>query len=236
MPTCPHACTQVTREEIRRLPAAKQERAARAFLRMMHDLDDGIPGTSQYFKLAVVHGGMPGLLPASDYPEYCAHRRECFPGWHRAYIAAFEQSFRRADMICQEEQGQSGGELGLPYWDWTSYSVVGTDGGVGECFPRIVREKLLVDFTAIPGVNRRACHAHPPSPALVHHPGPPLTHASPRRTLISHPHPSPLTLTLTLTSSVAAPPPSAWRPMAEARTGAPPALPTPSHQADSFAG
>lgn len=143
----------VVREEIRRLSVEKQERVAAAFLRMMTDLDDGVPGTSQYFRLAVIHGGMPRDLPADAYPEYCAHRRECFPGWHRAYLVAFEQMFRRADLANQAAHGQAGGDFGLPYWDWTAYSVVGPNSldGSGECFPRIVREKLLVDFGAIPG-------------------------------------------------------------------------------------
>lgn len=95
---------------------------------------------------------MPGDLAASEYPHYCAHRRECFPGWHRGYIVAFEEMFRRADQYNQAQRGEPGGDLGLPYWDWTTYRVHGPNSPKeGECFPRIVREKLLVDFTAIPG-------------------------------------------------------------------------------------
>ena len=36
---------------------------------------------SEYFRLAGYHG----------YPQdYCVHRTEQFPGWHRAYLCEFE--------------------------------------------------------------------------------------------------------------------------------------------------
>ena len=94
----------------------------------MRENTDG-PGTSPYFKLAVMHGGMPPLSRA-EYPEYCAHRREAFPGWHRPYMLDFERALRRADLACGGD-----GTIGLPYWDWCETEVN------GEVLPKVVRGK-----------------------------------------------------------------------------------------------
>jgi len=123
----------VVRKECRKMPAAEQERVAAAVIKMREN-DDGVAGTSQFFRLAVIHGGMP---PLSDekYPEYCAHRRECFPNWHRPYLLEFERTLRRADIALGGD-----GNIGLPYWDWSQTDVQ------GEVLPRILREKMMVEF------------------------------------------------------------------------------------------
>ena len=56
------------------------------------------------------------MPPISEehFPEYCAHRRECFPNWHRPYLLDFERTLRRADIACGGD-----GLIGLPYWDWS---------------------------------------------------------------------------------------------------------------------
>mmetsp|Transcript_7945 Transcript_7945/g.17639 ORF Transcript_7945/g.17639 Transcript_7945/m.17639 type:complete len:807 (+) Transcript_7945:107-2527(+) len=123
----------VTRKELRGMTTAEQDRFAAAVMKMREN-DDGLPGSSQYFRLAVIHGGM-NPLPEDKYPEYCAHRRECFPTWHRPYLMDFEKTLRRADMALGGD-----GNIGLPYWDWTKTEVN------GEVLPRIVREKLMVEF------------------------------------------------------------------------------------------
>ena len=70
-----------------------------------------------HLSLAVMHGGMPPLS-RSDYPEYCSHRRECFPNWHRPYMLEFEKVMRKADVALGRD-----GNIGLPYWDWSQSEV-----------------------------------------------------------------------------------------------------------------
>ena len=82
------------------MPRAEQERVARAIMKMReNEVDEAtgraVPGSSQYFRLAVIHDGMPPLSE-HEYPEYCSHRRECFPNWHRPYLLDFERTMRRA--------------------------------------------------------------------------------------------------------------------------------------------
>ena len=111
---------------------AEQERFATAVLKMREN-DEGRPGSSQYFRLAVIHGGMEPL----PNPEYCAHRRECFPTWHRPYLLDFERTMRKADIACGGD-----GSLGLPYWDWTEVEVE------GEVLPAIIRRRLMAEYPA----------------------------------------------------------------------------------------
>ena len=40
--------------------------------------------------------GWPGRGTERRY-RYCEHRRETFPGWHRAYLVAFERALQAAD-------------------------------------------------------------------------------------------------------------------------------------------
>jgi hypothetical protein len=65
-------------------------------------------GYCEYVRLATYHA------------VYCNHGVESFPGWHRAYIADFECTLRRADIA-----NGGDGRIGLPYWDWTSAEVNG---------------------------------------------------------------------------------------------------------------
>ena len=106
------------RKECREAPKEEQRRIANAILKMREN-EAGVAGSSQYFRLAVIHGGMPPLSE-HDYPEYCAHRRECFPGWHRPYLLDFERTMRRADIALGGD-----GAIGLPYWDWMRPEIYG---------------------------------------------------------------------------------------------------------------
>jgi len=101
----------------------------------MRENKNGVPGTSEYFRLAVIHGGMPDGSTRDRYPEFCVHRREAFPNWHRPYLLDFERSMRRADIA---EGGD--GNIGLPYWDWSQPVVR------GQVFPGFVRQSLLEEF------------------------------------------------------------------------------------------
>ena len=113
----PLPLTPVTRKSAHELTAAEEDRILAAWLRMMRN-EDG-PGTSRYFRLALIHGGSswPSTHLAAmqnPVPSYCTHGVECFPNWHRIYMLEFEQTLRRADL----ENGGDG-NIGLPYWDWT---------------------------------------------------------------------------------------------------------------------
>eukprot|EP00966_Prymnesium_polylepis_P287578 6641919-Prymnesium_polylepis.1 len=85
-----------------------------------------------------MHGGMPPLA-RSEAPEYCAHRRECFPNWHRPYMMEFERALRRADLALGND-----GSIGLPYWGWEETEIVGVWGN--EVLPGVVRQKLMEEF------------------------------------------------------------------------------------------
>jgi len=114
------------------MPQDEQKRIANAYMKMRENIDG--PGTSIYFKMAVIHGGMRNF-PRSKYPEFCAHRRECFPCWHRPYMNEFERMLRRADIALGGD-----GNIGLPYWDWSQTTVN------GEVLPGMVRKWLMVEF------------------------------------------------------------------------------------------
>ena len=115
----------VTRCEIRELPLAEQERFGRAMQKLRENTSG--PGTSEYLRLAAIHGGMPSF---TEMAEYCVHGREAFPTWHRGYMKEFETALRHADL----ELGGDG-QIGLPYWDWTRYEVN------GEVIPKILRDQ-----------------------------------------------------------------------------------------------
>jgi len=115
---------------------AEQLRVAAA-INKMRENDDG-KGSSQFFRLACIHGGLPPLSE-HEAPEYCAHRRECFPNWHRPYLLDFERTMRRADIALGGD-----GNIGLPYWDWSITEVAGVWGA--EVLPGLVRHKLMHEF------------------------------------------------------------------------------------------
>ena len=67
------------------------------------------PETSPFFELAGYHG-WPGNGNERMY-SYCEHRQETFPGWHRAYLVAFEKGLQEADRALGND-----GQIALPYW------------------------------------------------------------------------------------------------------------------------
>ena len=119
----------VVRKEARRLPPDERARIGAAIKKMM--TNDGGKGSSQFYRLAAIHGGFPPLS-RSEAPEYCVHGRESFPNWHRPYLLDFERTMRRADKALGGD-----GNLGLPYWDWTDLTVN------GEVMPGVVRKEIL---------------------------------------------------------------------------------------------
>jgi len=110
----------VVRKEIRAMSKEEQERWAAAVLKMMEN-KDGVAGTSEWFRIAGYHG-----WPS----KYCAHRKETFPAWHRAYLCEMEKALQQADIANGND-----GQIGFPYWDWMDI-----DGE--EVMPSIVADKI----------------------------------------------------------------------------------------------
>mmetsp|Transcript_46962 Transcript_46962/g.60347 ORF Transcript_46962/g.60347 Transcript_46962/m.60347 type:complete len:683 (-) Transcript_46962:81-2129(-) len=115
----------VTRKELRTMSTSEQVRFANALDTMMKNKvdEDGkdIKQSSEFFRLAGYHG----------WPnDYCTHRQELFPGWHRAYLVDFEKCLRVADIA-----NGGDGNIGLPYWDWTR--VINN-----EVMPAIIRDRF----------------------------------------------------------------------------------------------
>lgn len=67
----------VVRKEIRTMTEDECERFYNAICKMMENNEKNEPETSEFFRLASYHG-WPG--------NYCVHRQESFPTWHRAYM------------------------------------------------------------------------------------------------------------------------------------------------------
>lgn len=89
------------------MPRKLRQRCLNAIQKMM-ERDEG--GHCEYVRLATYHN------------DYCVHGEESFPGWHRAYLCDFESTMRRADIANGND-----GNIGLPYYDWTSGSTLPTD-------------------------------------------------------------------------------------------------------------
>ena len=123
------ATENVVRMNAFTLPKDIEERIVKAVVKMAENTDG--PGTSQYFRLAMVHGGThaPGTgmheIPDVTFPDgvkitagqrgFCVHGPVYFAIWHRVYMLDFENVMRKADM----ELGNDG-QIGLPYWDWSN--------------------------------------------------------------------------------------------------------------------
>lgn len=125
----------VVRKEVRRMSEVECERFYNAVTKMMENVNDE-PETSEFFRLASYHG----------WPHnYCVHRQESFPTWHRAYMVSlffiipsavsisiqieFERSLQAADVSLGGD-----GKLGLPYWDFGTYEIN------GQVLPNVARK------------------------------------------------------------------------------------------------
>jgi len=111
------------RKEVRSLNEAETERLVKALKRMMQN--ESGPDTSEYLRVANYHG------------DYCAHRNEQFPIWHRAYLLEMEKALQEADV-----KNGGDGKIALPYWDWT-------DRTKEELIPGFIRR----DFPNVKGLK-----------------------------------------------------------------------------------
>ncbi|CAD7699861.1 unnamed protein product [Ostreobium quekettii] len=113
----------------------EQERFADALDEMMRNRNG--PETSVFFEKAGIHG-WPGrnadspTAPWNRSREYCAHSRESFPIWHRAYLWDFEKALQAAHRAVHPKLG---GQIALPYWDWGR--VVN-----GQVYPDILKRRF----------------------------------------------------------------------------------------------
>ncbi|CAD7699860.1 unnamed protein product [Ostreobium quekettii] len=123
---------RVTRRDIRQMDVTEQRRFADALDEMMRNPNG--PESSVFFEKAGIHGwpGRNADSPARRvWNPYCAHSRESFPIWHRAYLWDFEQALQAADRAVS---GRSD-PIALPYWDWSR--VVN-----GQVYPNILRDRF----------------------------------------------------------------------------------------------
>jgi len=99
-----------------------------------------------YYGLASIHGrpykvweDAPGLPDKLGTAAYCPHGNELFLGWHRPYIALFEQVLYElmqeivlgAPSKEVERYAAAADAFRLPYWDW---GLGGADGVVPDFF------------------------------------------------------------------------------------------------------
>ncbi|EMC97480.1 hypothetical protein BAUCODRAFT_68232 [Baudoinia panamericana UAMH 10762] len=88
-----------------------------------------------YYQIAGIHGvprqnynGVGQCSTCGDADGYCTHDSVLFPGWHRAYLALFEQQLLSvANQIAasypasqQATMVAAAAKLRLPYWDWAA--------------------------------------------------------------------------------------------------------------------
>jgi tyrosinase len=130
--------TQV-RYEIREL--AKRRNQWNLFILAMAQWQRQSQGSAtSYFGISSIHGvprtnynGVGRCSSCSGADGYCTHDSILFPGWHRAYVALFEQEFvkiaksiansypssRRSTMV------GAANVLRFPYWDWARIPASG---------------------------------------------------------------------------------------------------------------
>ncbi|KAI4688971.1 hypothetical protein J4E81_007688 [Alternaria sp. BMP 2799] len=107
-------------------------------LRQLHTTSQNNP--TSFYGIASIHGrpydvwgDAPGKKNKIGKAGYCPHGNELFLGWHRPYLALFEQSLSShvydiakkapADQI--ERYLKAANEFRIPYWDWAQGNTIG---------------------------------------------------------------------------------------------------------------
>ena len=184
----------VVRKSAHYLTEAEEDRVVAAW-RKITENKEGVPGSSEYFRLGVVHGGTQDrgtwLSEAQNpTPSYCVHGPECFANWHRIYITDMELTLRRADLALGND-----GRIGLPYFDWTVkpagkpmlpmvlQKIMATDSFEGkfsegglfhDTFLPLDRSGKQMaprerDGACLPSQTHPSAHTHPPTQATHAH-------------------------------------------------------------------
>ncbi|KAI4915846.1 hypothetical protein J4E90_004292 [Alternaria incomplexa] len=107
-------------------------------LRQLHTTPQSNPNS--FYGIASIHGrpydiwgDAPGRKEKIGKAGYCPHGNELFLGWHRPYLALFEQALSShvydiakkapADQI--ERYLKAANEFRIPYWDWAQGNTIG---------------------------------------------------------------------------------------------------------------
>ncbi|KAK5746411.1 hypothetical protein LTR17_000791 [Elasticomyces elasticus] len=108
---------------------------------------------TSYYQIAGIHGvprqnwnDVGQCSTCSDADGYCTHDSVLFPGWHRAYMALFEQQFLSvvnqiaASYPTAQQAAMKGAASTMrwPYWDWAAHPAPGL-----PTFPNIVTQKTV---------------------------------------------------------------------------------------------
>ncbi|KAK5127553.1 hypothetical protein LTR85_006893 [Meristemomyces frigidus] len=108
---------------------------------------------TSYYQIAGIHGvprvnynGVGQCSTCSDADGYCTHDSVLFPGWHRAYLALFEQQFMTVvnQIAASYPSSQLAAMQGaastmrFPYWDWAAHPKPGY-----TTLPVVVSEKTI---------------------------------------------------------------------------------------------
>ncbi|KAK0943420.1 hypothetical protein LTR48_004577 [Friedmanniomyces endolithicus] len=108
---------------------------------------------TSYYQIAGIHGvprqnynGVGQCSTCSDADGYCTHDSVLFPGWHRAYMALFEQQFMSvvnqiaASYPASQQPAMKGAAsfMRFPYWDWAAHPAPNL-----PTFPNIVSQKYV---------------------------------------------------------------------------------------------
>lgn len=95
---------------------------------------------TSYYQIAGIHGvprqnwdGVGQCSTCSDADGYCTHDSVLFPGWHRAYLALFEQQFMTvvnqiaASYPASQQAAMKGAAstMRFPYWNWAAKPPAG---------------------------------------------------------------------------------------------------------------
>ena len=128
------------RLEIRQLKSEQPNQWNLFILAMQKFQAQAQTSKTSYYQIAGIHG-----VPRQNYDDvgqcsgcaksdgYCTHDSILFLGWHRAYLALFEQELvATAKTIANQYTGSkkttmqtAAANLRLPYWDWAAHPKSG---------------------------------------------------------------------------------------------------------------
>lgn len=129
------------RLEIRQLQSSKPNQWTLFLLAMQQFHAQAQTSATSYYQISGIHGvprsnynGVGQCSTCSGADGYCTHDSVHFPGWHRAYLALFEQQLvatavsianawpTSGSSVTRAQMQTAASTLRLPYWDWAAVS------------------------------------------------------------------------------------------------------------------
>lgn len=123
------------------------------FLATMNNWMTTSSGDGGYFNIAAIHGvprqsysGVEQCSGCGGTDGYCTHDSVLFPGWHRAYVALFEQQFLAAAVALantypsatKARYVNAANALRFPYFDWAAVPPSG-----GPALPTVLTDSSV---------------------------------------------------------------------------------------------